>query len=117
MTWKGGPTKAPSDLDSLEDALADIVSAAQQDLDGAARMEVPESKERGELVERAEFVSFILLAPGYGLKDFKVGVAGEELRVEGPDFEVRRRLRCRVESSRAKAECRNGVFSLRIPKP
>lgn len=115
-TWKGNSTKGSREPDPLEDALSDLVKAAQQDLDEASRMEVGESDDRGELVERADSVSFILLAPGYCLKDFKVRVSGDELRVDAPDFEITRTLGSRVEGPRAKAEYRNGVFSLRMPK-
>jgi HSP20 family molecular chaperone IbpA len=67
-------------------------------------------------VERADSVSFVLMAPGYCLRDFKVKVVKDELRVEAPDFEVTRGLGCRVAQSGARADYRNGVFSLRIPK-
>ena len=67
-------------------------------------------------MERPEFVSYILMAPGYCIKDFKVKVVKEEVRIDAPDFEVRRPLRCRVDSLAAKTDYRNGVFSVTIPK-
>ena len=79
-------------------------------------MEVPESRDRGELVERRDFFSFVLIAAGYSPKDFEVKVVREELRVEAPDFEVTRPLGCRVDASRVRAEYRNGVLSVRVPK-
>lgn len=114
-TWKGKPTKNSSKPDPLEDALEDLVRAAQQDLDGASRMEA-ESEDSGELVERPDFVTLIMIKPGYCLKDFKVKVVGVELRVDAPDFEVRRTLGCRVESSRVRTDYRNGVLSVRVEK-
>ena len=105
-----------SDADPLEDALSALVRAAQEDLDGASRMETPESADRGELVERAEFISFLLMAPGYCAKDFRTWVAGDELRVEAPDFGVTRALGCSVEASEVRSEYRNGVLSVTIPK-
>ena len=79
-------------------------------------MEVAGSKDRGELVERADSVSFIMLASGYCLKDFKVRVVGGELRVEAPDFEVNRPLDCRVDPQGVRSDYRNGVLSVRIAK-
>lgn len=79
-------------------------------------MEVPTSGDGGELVERPDFVSFILMASGYCVKDFKVKVVGGELRVEAPDFEVRRPLACRVDGSQVRTGYRNGVLSVRVAK-
>lgn len=79
-------------------------------------MEVPESEDDGELVEGPEFISFVLMAPGYCMKDFKVEVARRELWVEAPDFEVRRALGSPVDPSGAAVDYRNGVLSVRIPK-
>ena len=99
----------------MDDAISDLVRAAQQDLEGASSIKATGSKDRGELVERSDFVSFVLLAPGYCLRDFKVKVARDEIHVEAPDFELKRTLRCRVGSD-IKTEYRNGVLSVRIPK-
>jgi HSP20 family molecular chaperone IbpA len=104
-----------SDSDPLDDAISDLVRAAQQDLEGASRMESAESKDRGELVERSQSVSFVLMAPGYCLRDFKVSVGRDKLHVEAPDFEITRVLRCKVDPA-IKTEYRNGVLSIRIPK-
>ena len=79
-------------------------------------MEVHQSKDGGELVERADSVSFIMLASGYCLKDFKVRVVGGELRVQAPDFEVDRALDCRVDPQGVRTDYRNGVLSVRIAK-
>jgi HSP20 family molecular chaperone IbpA len=74
-----------------------------------------DSKERGELVERSNFVSFVLMAPGYCLRDFRVRVKQDKLHIDAPDFELTRALRCRAGSA-VKTEYRNGVLSVRIPK-
>jgi len=74
-----------------------------------------ESRERGELVERSNFVSFVLMAPGYCLRDFRVRVLKDELHIDAPDFEMTRALGCRAGSA-IKTEYRNGVLSVRIPK-
>jgi hypothetical protein len=79
-------------------------------------MEVPESRDKGELVERSEFFSFVLMASGYCLRDFKVKVVKDELRVEAPDFELTKPLGCKVDSLGLKTDYRNGVLSVRIPK-
>lgn len=116
MTWRWKLTADSSERDPLEEALGDLVRAAQQDLDGASRMEVPGSKDGGELVERPGSVSFILLASGYCLKDFRVKVVGGELRVDSPDFEITRALGCGVDPHGVKTEYRNGVLSVRVAK-
>lgn len=105
-----------SDPDPLGDALNDLVRAAQEDLDVGSRVEAPKSKDKGELVERPDFFSFILIAPGYCLKDFDVKIARGGLKVEAPDFEMTRPLGCEVEPSGIRTEYRNGVLSVRIAK-
>ncbi len=115
-TWSGKQTADSSEPDPLEDALRDLVRAAQQDLDGAARMELPESDDRGELVERSGFMSFIMMAPGYCIRDFKVKVVRDELRVDAPDFEVTRTLGCGVDPAGVRTDYRNGVLSVKIAK-
>ena len=115
-TWKGRQTNTSNGGDPLEDALDDLIRAAQHDLDGASRMELQGSQDSGELTERPESVTFILMAPGYCLRDFKVRVVKGELRVEAPDFEVTRALGCPVEPSGAGVDYRNGVLSIRVPK-
>jgi len=92
-----------------------LVRAAQQDLEGAPGTNVPESKDRGELVERPDSFSFVLMASGYCLRDFKVRVARDELKIDAPDFELTRPLRCKVDPD-IKTDYRNGVLSVRIPK-
>jgi len=91
------------------------VRAAQQDLDGASRTEIG-SEVTGELVERPDFVSFVLMASGYSLKDFKVKIERDELRVQAPDFDLTRPIGCRVEASGITTDYRNGVLSVRIAK-
>ncbi|MDG6909304.1 MAG: hypothetical protein JRN08_02950 [Nitrososphaerota archaeon] len=115
-TWRGRRTTDSDGNDPVEDALGDLVRAAQNDLDGVPSVQSPEPRDKGELVERAEFVSFILMAPGYCLRDFGVVIAGTELRVEAPDFDLVRRLGCAVEPSSVRTEYRNGVLSVRVAK-
>ena len=103
------------DSDPLDDAISDLVRAAQQDLEDGSRVEVPESKDLGELVERPDSVSFVLMAPGYCLRDFKVTVVRDDLKVDAPDFDLKRPLGCKVGPG-IRTEYRNGVLSVTIPK-
>lgn len=112
-TWRAKSTNS-SDPDPLDDAISDLVRSAQQDLDGASKGD--QERDRGELVERPAFFSFILMAPGYCIRDFKVRVVRDELRIDAPDFEVTRRLGCRVDLPGAETDYRNGVLSVRVPK-
>ena len=93
-----------------------MVRAAQRDLEGGSRVEVQESRDRGELVERKDSVTFILMVPGYSNEDFRVGVARGVLRIDAPDFELTRAVGRTVDSVGVKTEYRNGVLSVRIPK-
>ena len=79
-------------------------------------MEASGPEDRGELVERPGAVSYVLIAPGYCVKDFKVTVVKGELRIDAPDFEVTKRLGCRVDPLEIRTDYRNGVLSVRIPK-
>ena len=115
-TWRGVRTRDSSESDPLEDALGDLVRAAQRDLDGASRIEGPNSKDGGELVERPDSVSFVLMAAGYSLGDFEARVEKDELVVCAPDFEIRRRIGCQVEPSQVRTDYRNGVLSVRVAK-
>ena len=114
-TWRAKRTTS-DDPDPLDDAISDLVRAAQQNLDQAPTTEPAGPRDRGELVERREFISFILMAPGHCIRDFRVRVVKEELRIDAPDLEVRRPLGCRVDPLAMKTDYRNGVLSVRMPK-
>lgn len=117
MTSRGTRTTPSNDPDPLEDALAELVRAAQEDLDVSRHPVTKESRiDSGELTEGAEHVSFILIAPGYRPWEFRVGVAGGELRVEAPDFFITRPLRCRVDGASLQVRYNNGVLSARVAK-
>ena len=113
-TWSGKRTANSSDDDQLDEALGELVRAAQHDLDGSSAEAEP--GDRGELVERQDSVSYVLLAPGYSLKDFLVEVVEGELRVDAPGFGFRRELGCRVDAAGIRTDYRNGVLSVRIGK-
>ena len=115
-TWRGNKTADSDDPDSLEDALGSLVRAAQQDLEGASKLGPRLPKDEGELVERAGFISSVLMAPGYCTKDFHVEVADGELRIEAPDFDVVRPLDGGIDSEEVVWGYRNGVLSVRIAK-
>ncbi len=101
----------------MEDALAELVRAAQEDLDVSRRPPMRDNRiDTGELTEGAETVSFVLIAPGYHTWEFRVGVADGELRVEGPDFFLTKPLYCRVDVTTLKTRYNNGVLSVRIAK-
>jgi HSP20 family molecular chaperone IbpA len=93
------------------------VRAAQEDLDFGSRSGRQEEREdEGELIESAEGVSFILVAPGYSLREFKVGVTNAKLRVSAPDFELARPVHCKVDPSSQETGYNNGVLSVRLAK-
>lgn len=112
MTWKGPWTGYARDPDSLEDALAELVKAAQRDVERAGRREAY----RGELIEGPVSVSFILLAPGRRLGDFAVRVRGGRLEVRARGMRVSRKLGCPVDPSTARTTCVNGVLSVKLGK-
>ncbi|MDG6991529.1 MAG: Hsp20/alpha crystallin family protein [Nitrososphaerota archaeon] len=101
-----------SDPDSLEDALDEMVKAAQDDLD-----RIREKKgDDGELLEGADSVSFLLLAPGYSRRDITVAAQADKLVVEAYDFKIARPLGCTVDPSSARTTFVNGVLSVRLAK-
>jgi len=114
-TWRAKRTTS-SDPDPLDESISDLVRAAQEDLDGVPRVEVRGTRDRGELVERSDSISYILLASGYCARDFRVRVVRGELRIDAPDFRVTRPLRCTVDPLAVKTDYRNGVLSVSIPK-
>ncbi len=114
-TWRAKRTTS-SDSDQLDDAISDLVRAAQNDIDGAPKSEAQDTRDTGELVERSDSISFILMASGYCIRDFRVRVVKGSLRIDGPDFEVTRPLGCKVESRAVKTDYRNGVLSVRVLK-
>ena len=65
-------------------------------------------------MERVDSISFILLAPGYLSKDFRVTADRGVLRIAAPDF-VARPLACGVEPQGMVAEYRNGILSAIVP--
>ena len=102
--------------DPLEDALGDFARATHRELDGWPGTGASAPKDRGELVERTDSISFILMAPGYLLRDFRVTAYRGVLRVLAPDFDVARPLACRVDPREVATDYRNGILSVRIPK-
>lgn len=97
--------------------MEELVRAAQDDLDSPRRPSVRENTaDPGELTERPEYVSYILMAPGYRSWEFRVGVAEGELRIETPDFFISRPLRCEVEKESLTTRYINGVLSVRLMK-
>lgn len=117
MTWKGAKTTPASEPDPLEEALEDLVRAAQEDLEVSRRPAMRESRiDAGELTEGPESLSFVLLAPGYRSWEFRVGVAEGELRVEGPDFFLTKPLHSKVDSASLRTRYNNGVLSVRLAK-
>lgn len=108
--------------DSLEQTLEELVRRAERLLDrpyekewfAVAQEEVWEG--RCELVERNEYVTVVLEAPGYGPSDLRASVFEDEIKVETPDFSLRRSLPCRVDPESLRTDYRNGVLSVRIAK-
>ncbi|MDG6986029.1 MAG: Hsp20/alpha crystallin family protein [Nitrososphaerota archaeon] len=101
-----------SEPDALEDALSEIVRAAQADIDGIR----DKRGDAGELIERDASVTFILLVPGYSRRDIRVRAEADRLRVEAFDFKIERPLPCAVDPSTVSATYLNGVLSVRMEK-
>ena len=101
-----------SDADPLEDALAELVQAAQQDIEGVRSRE----EDSGELIEGDDSFTFVLLAPGYSRRDIGVRAEADRLKIEAYDFKVVRMLRCEVDPASARSTYLNGVLSVRLDK-
>ncbi|MDG6920052.1 MAG: Hsp20/alpha crystallin family protein [Nitrososphaerota archaeon] len=75
-----------------------------------------EEADPGELIEGADEVSFVLMAPGHTRVDIDVKAEDDRLRVESYDFKIVKLLRCVVDPSTAKTTFVNGVLSVRVAK-
>jgi HSP20 family molecular chaperone IbpA len=115
-TWRGAQTASASDPDPTDDALSDLVREAQEEVDGSGFGEERGDRDQGEVIEGAYAVTFILIAPGHGEREFEVRVSKDSLRVEADGLELIRRLRCRVDPSSLEHTYRNGVLSVRLAK-
>lgn len=69
-----------------------------------------------EVIESEGFVTVLVDAPGCGRGDVSAVASLSEVRVRGPDFQVKRQLPCLVERSSMVGELRNGVYSLTLAK-
>lgn len=92
------------------------MKAAQRDLETASPSSHDEGPDEGELVESATQVTFVLLASGYCARDFAVSAGHGELRVDAPDFQIVRRLPCKVDGASLVTRYVNGVLSARLAK-
>ncbi|MDE1858543.1 MAG: Hsp20/alpha crystallin family protein [Thaumarchaeota archaeon] len=111
-TWKGQGTSSSSEPDSLEEELAELVRAAQEDMDGLRSKEA----DGGELIEGPDAVTFVLMAPGYSGRDFRATAEADRLKVEAYDLKIERPLGCTVVPSSARSTYINGVLSVRVDK-
>ncbi|MDG7010972.1 MAG: Hsp20/alpha crystallin family protein [Nitrososphaerota archaeon] len=73
-------------------------------------------EERGELIEDARSVTFVLLAPGYSRRDIGVRTEADRLKVEAFDFKLVKPLGCTVDPTTARSTYVNGVLSVRVEK-
>ena len=101
------------DGDPLEDVLGEITRVAQGEV-GDPGPEV--ESDPGELIEGADEVTFIMVAPGRTRMDLDVKAEDDRLRVESYDFKIVRPLHCIVDPSTAKTTYVNGVLSVRVAK-
>lgn len=112
MTWKRPPVTSASEPDPLEDALDELVRAAQEDLEGVR----PSREDPGELIEGPDSFTFVVMAPGYGRGDLQLSVEPGRLSVEAPGFKAARDFPCPVDPSTARSTFVNGVLSVRVDK-
>jgi HSP20 family molecular chaperone IbpA len=106
------PTGLPSAPDPLEDELAELVRSAQQDIEKVPGME----EDAGELIEDSDSFTFVMMAPGYAVRDVHVTLDVFTLTVETRDFRVNRALRSPVDPASARSTYLNGVLSVRVDK-
>jgi len=92
------------------------VREAQEEIDGSGFGLEGENRDQGEVIEGTYAVTFILIAPGHGERDFDVKASKDSLRVEADGLALIRRLRCRVDPSSMERAYRNGVLSVRLAK-
>ncbi len=110
-------TSTASEPDSLEDALGDLVRDAQDSIDkGRTEPEANRGFDQGELVERADHISFVLMVPGCRLGETNIEVAGGTLKVGTRSVSIARKLHCRVDPASLEASCVNGVLCIRVAK-
>lgn len=115
--WKGVSTAAASEPDPLEDALAELVRAAQEDLYSFGSVKrVSSPKDKGELMVWPDRISYVLVAPGLDEDDLFVRAAEGELRVDATGLEVRRRIGFAVDPDSLEFWYNNGVLSVSIPR-
>ena len=121
MTSSGTVMVRLDEKESLEEALAEIVRAAERELEdlreGAeAEPAEPDPSEMGEIIVGAAEVTLLLNAPGYRPEELRVTAMTHAITVGTSDFEMRRRLACRVEPARMVVAYNNGILSVTIPK-
>ena len=109
------------DEESFEEALAEIVRAAERELEclrAGAETEPadPDRSDMGEVIEGAAEVTLLLNAPGYRPEELRVTAMTHAITIGTGDFEMRRRLACRVEPARMVVAYNNGILSVTIPK-
>lgn len=108
LTWKDHRTTSSDDPDPLDE----LVSGAQRDLDFLRTEEVY----TGELIEGAEGVTFVLIAPGYSRRELSVKAGADRLVIEASDFKIAKPLGCTVDPNTARSTYVNGVLSVRVDK-
>jgi len=126
MTMDEGPRigggEGRWDGESFEASLDAIVRGAEDLLD---RPYLVDWTTRGdddqeynvELIESPEFVTALVDAPGFREKDFVTKSTEEELTVLGPTFKLKKALPCKVVAGETDSSYRNGILSVRMPKP
>lgn len=111
-----------SGFDDFDDIMDDLVRIAGRLLDGdpgaaLSQHTLPKAQEeRDEIIDGRDRVTYVLQAPGHDEGDFRVDVARDEVDVDAPDIEVRRRLPSPVDPKTAVTSYRNGVLSVSVRK-
>lgn len=96
----------------MEDALSDLVRAAQEDIQGKGDAR----GDPGELIEWDHGFAYVLMVPGGRWEDVAVEVEADHLKAGSLDFVVERKFPQRVDPSTATSTCVNGVLSVRVSK-